>query len=120
MPAHCGPVSYTHLDVYKRQKLIDVGTAIVNDGFQPEGRGSSELLAKAESEVFAIAEGHSRGRQDFVPIKRALNEAFDVLQKRAESGSGVTGLPTGYVAVSYTHLDVYKRQVCANRALAMC
>jgi len=80
-----------------QRKLIDVGTAIVNDGFQPEGRGSSELLAKAESEVFAIAEGHSRGRQDFVPIKRALNEAFDVLQKRAESGSGVTGLPTGYV-----------------------
>ncbi|HOV96993.1 MAG TPA: replicative DNA helicase [Thermomonas sp.] len=80
-----------------QRRLIEVGTAIVNDGFQPEGRDSAELLAKAEQDVFAIAESHSRGRQDFVPIKRALNEAFDVLQKRAENGSGVTGLPTGYV-----------------------
>ena len=79
-----------------QRKLIDVGTAIVNDGFQPEGRDSAELLAKAEQEVFAIAEGHSRGRQDFVPIRKALIEAFDVLQKRAEAGTGVTGLPTGY------------------------
>ncbi|GAB1407552.1 hypothetical protein MASR1M8_14710 [Thermomonas brevis] len=79
-----------------QRKLIDVGTAIVNDGFQPEGRDSTELLAKAEQEVFAIAEGHSRGKQDFVPIRKALIEAFDVLQKRAEAGTGVTGLPTGY------------------------
>ncbi|HEY1070599.1 MAG TPA: DnaB-like helicase C-terminal domain-containing protein, partial [Thermomonas sp.] len=80
-----------------QRKLIDVGTAIVNDGFQPEGRDSGELLAKAEQEVFAIAEGHSRGKQDFTPVRRALAEAFEVLQKRAENGSGVTGLPTGYV-----------------------
>ena len=79
-----------------QRKLIDIGTAIVNDGFQPEGRDSSELLAKAEQEVFAIAEGHSRGRQDFTPVRTALIEAFDVLQKRAENGGSVTGLPTGY------------------------
>ncbi len=79
-----------------QRKLIDVGTAIVNDGFQPEGRDSGELLAKAEQDVFAIAEGHSRGKQDFTPVRRALAEAFEVLQKRAENGSGVTGLPTGY------------------------
>ena len=79
-----------------QRKLIDVGTGIVNDGFQPEGRDSAELLAKAEQEVFAIAEGHGRGRQDFTPVRSALIEAFDVLQKRAENGSGVTGLPTGY------------------------
>ena len=79
-----------------QRRLIDVGTAIVNDGFQPEGRDSTELLAKAEQEVFAIAEGSARGKQDFVPIRKALIEAFDVLQKRAESGGSVTGLPTGY------------------------
>ena len=79
-----------------QRRLIDVGTAIVNDGFQPEGRDSTELLAKAEKEVFAIAEGHARGKQDFTQVKVALREAFDVLQKRAENGSGITGLPTGY------------------------
>ncbi|MFT4198127.1 MAG: replicative DNA helicase [Pseudoxanthomonas sp.] len=78
------------------RQLIDVGTGIVNDGFQPDGRGSDELLAKAEQEVFAIAEAGSRGRADFTPVNTALREAFEVLQERFNSGGSITGLPTGY------------------------
>ncbi|MGO4549969.1 replicative DNA helicase [Lysobacter sp. 2RAF19] len=78
------------------RQLIDVGTEIVNDGFMPEGRDSAELLAKAEQDVFAIAEAGARGRTDFTPVNKALSEAFDVLQKRYESGGSITGLPTGY------------------------
>ena len=78
------------------RQLIEVGTGIVNDGFQPEGRDGAELLAKAEQQVFAIAEAGSRGRLDFTPVHRALHEAFEVLKQRQESGGGVTGLPTGY------------------------
>src|SRR5690606_15547345 len=36
------------------------------------------------------------GRMDYVSVHSALAEAFDVLQKRFESGGNVTGLPTGY------------------------
>ncbi|MHC9085184.1 replicative DNA helicase [Luteimonas sp. RIT-PG2_3] len=79
------------------RQLIEVGTGIVNDGFQPEGRDSSEILAKAEQDVFAIAEAGARGRTDFTPINKAMSEAFDVLQTRHQNGGGVTGLPTGYV-----------------------
>ena len=79
-----------------QRKLIDVGTGIVNDGFQPEGRDSTELLAKAEQEVFAIAESHSRVKQDFTPVRKALIDAFEILQVRASTGGGITGLPTGY------------------------
>jgi replicative DNA helicase len=78
------------------RQLIEVGTGIVNDGFQPEGRESSEILAKAEQEVFAIAEAGARGRSDFVPVNKAMAEAFDVLQTRYANGGGITGLPTGY------------------------
>ena len=78
------------------RQLIDVGTGIVNDGFQPEGRDAAELLAKAEQDVFAIAEAGARGRTDFTAVTTALSEAFDVLQKRYESGGSVTGMPTGY------------------------
>jgi len=78
------------------RQLIDVGTGIVNDGFLPDGRDSTEILAKAEQDVFAIAEAGARGRTDFTPVTKALSEAFDVLQKRYESGGSVTGLPTGY------------------------
>ena len=78
------------------RQLIEVGTGIVNDGFQPEGRESNELLAKAEQDVFRIAEAGSRGRRDFVAVNDALIEAFDVLQTRHASGGSITGLPTGY------------------------
>ena len=78
------------------RQLIDVGTGIVNDAFQPEGRDSSEILAASEQAVFAIAEAGSRGREDFVEIKRALNDAIGVLQDRANNPGSVTGMPTGY------------------------
>ena len=78
------------------RQLIEVGTGIVNDGFQPDGRDSGEILAKAEQEVFAIAEAGARGRTDFVAMNKALSEAFDVLQTRYANGGAVTGLPTGY------------------------
>ena len=79
------------------RQLIDVGTGIVNDAFQPEGRESGEILAKAEQEVFAIAEAGSRGRADFVAVNSAMKEAMEVLQQRFDNGGSVTGLPTGYV-----------------------
>jgi replicative DNA helicase len=78
------------------RKLIEVGTTIVNDGFQPEGRESSEILSAAEQQVFAIAEAGARGRTDFTAIYTALSEAFDVLQTRYAAGGSVTGLSTGY------------------------
>ncbi|MGO1068962.1 replicative DNA helicase [Lysobacter sp. CA199] len=78
------------------RKLIEVGTEIVNDGFQPDGRDSGEILAKAEQQVFAIAEAGARGRTDFTPVTKALSEAFDMLQTRYANGGSVTGIPTGY------------------------
>ena len=59
------------------QSMIEVGTGIVNDGFQPDGRDSSEILSIAEQQVFAIAEAGARGRSDFVPVTKALIEAFE-------------------------------------------
>ncbi|MGE8234205.1 MAG: DnaB-like helicase N-terminal domain-containing protein, partial [Stenotrophomonas sp.] len=78
------------------RQLIQVGTDIVNDGFQPEGRDSSELLQTAEKSVFAIAEQGARGRTDFVAMPGALKDAFEELRNRFENGGNITGLPTGY------------------------
>ena len=78
------------------RQLIEVGTEIVNDAFQPEGKESDEMLAIAEQKVFAIAEQGARGRTDFVAMNDALKDAFEVLRVRSESGGTVTGLPTGY------------------------
>jgi replicative DNA helicase len=78
------------------RQLIDVGTGIVNDGFQPDGRESSEILEEAERQVLAIAQANTSGKTDFTAVTKALSEAFDLLQTRYTNGSGVTGLATGY------------------------
>lgn len=78
------------------RQLIEAGTEIVNDGFQPEGRDSQEVLSAAEQRVFKIAEQGRRGRADFVSLREAMKDAFALLQERYENQGNVTGLPTGF------------------------
>jgi replicative DNA helicase len=79
------------------RQLIEVGTSIANDGFQPEGRPSREILESAEQQVFRIAEAGSRGRQGFVAMRSAVKDAFQQLQERFENKGSITGLPTGFL-----------------------
>lgn len=97
-PSAANIVAYAEIvrDKAVMRQLIGVGTEIVNDGFQPDGRDSTELLANAEQKVFAIAEAGARGRTDFTPVNAALKDAFEVLRVRSESGGTITGLPTGF------------------------
>ncbi len=79
------------------RNLIDVGTQIVNDAFQPAGRGSREVLEGAEQAVFKIAEAGARGRSGLQPMNSAVKEAFRILTKRFENKGAITGLPTGFI-----------------------
>ena len=78
------------------RQLIDAGTEIVGDGFQPEGRSSQEILETAEQKVFHIAESGARGKKGFVQMRSAVKEAFQILHQRYESKGSVTGLATGF------------------------
>lgn len=78
------------------RRLIEAGSRIVSEAFQPNGRDSDELLADAEQRIFRIAEDRARGQADFLAIGPAMAEAFDLLQTRYHAGGGVTGLATGY------------------------
>jgi len=78
------------------RQLIDAGTEIVGDGFQPEGRSSQEILETAEQKVFHIAETGARGKKGFVQMRAAVKEAFQILHQRYESKGSVTGLATGF------------------------
>ena len=81
-----GPVSYTHLDVYKRQPLISA-----EDFYVPE-----------HTEIF-------RAMQSMY-LKSKNIDVVTLIDELVKSGtydeSGGREYP-----VSYTHLDVYKRQV---------
>ncbi|HEX6833848.1 MAG TPA: replicative DNA helicase [Rudaea sp.] len=78
------------------RQLIDAGTQITGDAFQPEGRSTQEILEGAEQKVFQIAEAGARGRKSFVSMRAAVKEAFSILHQRYENKGSVTGLPTGF------------------------
>ncbi len=79
------------------RRLIQAGTEIVNDGFQPGNVPIKDVLDKAEERVFKIAELGDKGRKDYVSLREAMKDAFQVLQERYESQGSVTGLPTGFL-----------------------
>ena len=84
-------VSYTHLDVYKRQ-LSDGKMAFVNCAYGDEP--ALERQKQGESVRWSL-------------------DARQKLTIRLSKDDGVTwndGLMIAEEAVSYTHLDVYKRQ----------
>ncbi|HEB96207.1 MAG TPA: replicative DNA helicase [Sedimenticola thiotaurini] len=78
------------------RQLIRVGTEIADSGFQPEGRGSAELLDLAESRVFEIAEQGARGQGGFEPLKDLLTKAVDRIETLFASDEPITGLSTGF------------------------
>ncbi len=78
------------------RQLARVGTEISNSAFNPEGRGSVELLDEAERKVFEIAEQGSRGNQTYTAIKDLLAGAVDRIDDLYNRESPYTGIPTGF------------------------
>lgn len=78
------------------RSLIAAGNQISGSAFTTDGRTASELVDKAESLVFEIAEKGSRGKVGFRPLKNILPDAVDRIDLLHQSGSEITGIPTGY------------------------
>ena len=102
-----GPVSYTHLDVYKRQGGNADSLCLVADA-DIDGDGASEWRA--------LFTGDAERDQLRALIDEGLVDSVD-LYKVGHHGSK-NALDDEEAAVlspvSYTHLDVYKRQVLLN------
>ena len=99
------PVSYTHLDVYKRQRLLLAGILLFT--------AASLLCGVAPTLWLLIAARAAQGLG--AAIMMALTIAFvgeTVAKEKTGSAMGLLG--TMSAPVSYTHLDVYKRQVPAG------
>jgi len=77
------------------RQLIQIGTDIANSAFNPDGRGSRELLDHAEEKVFAIAEQGNRGK-GFTGINELLTRAVERIDQLFQLDNPVTGLPTGW------------------------
>ena len=125
----CGkPVSYTHLDVYKRQVTPDVLLAKGQTHYVCQLR-ANDYFASPEGQQFArlkqkIVEGCQDRRAFSPPIPANVWEKINIVRysRRACLGCPFSSqcqyarlrdelkFTNGIIPVSYTHLDVYKRQ----------
>jgi replicative DNA helicase len=53
------------------------------------------ILDKAEERIFKIAQ--TSNTQNFIPVKSALGEAFERLDKLSKNKGGIRGAPTGFI-----------------------
>ena len=103
-----GAVSYTHLDVYKRQ-VCNGEKGILE--FNAERPVKSNKLVSFQSGIMSNqvpAEAYAvltLTEDENAKIKEVIKAAAGTVEKLADGNVKV------YVPVSYTHLDVYKRQV---------
>ena len=107
------PVSYTHLDVYKRQEDVFANIdKILNREMNISKRSVLEIQSAGDSIDFPYAlNDFSVSRNEttsMITIETHINDEFLTYYW----GDGlIISTPTGSTAVSYTHLDVYKRQL---------
>ena len=113
------PVSYTHLDVYKRQAEPRGRPVVAQPHDRPAAARRLEGVGRRHREG-ALARRH---RED--PLRLELDDLIGVRERPAEEArveahpaperDGARGQhldlgDIGVPPVSYTHLDVYKRQ----------
>ena len=95
------PVSYTHLDVYKRQV---VSRAFGDKLDEQDFIGDSYILEVSSP-------GLGRPLKKEKDYERSMGKELEIRTYRAiDRQKEFYGVLHAYDAVSYTHLDVYKRQ----------
>lgn len=77
------------------RQLIEICGDIVDNSFNTGGRPSKEILDKAESRIFKIAEQQSRGVGP-VDISALLSKATARIDYLYHSNELITGIPTGF------------------------
>jgi replicative DNA helicase len=75
------------------RRLIDVSTTIIQDTYANQGE-VDRLLDEAEQRIFQIAQTHDR--KGFVWIKELLWPAMEQIEVLSQTGSAITGVPTGF------------------------
>ena len=77
------------------RQLINVSHDVAESAFNTEGRKSLEILDKAESAIFEIAEQQKKGSgpQD---IKSFLKKTVDRIDELYKNKSAITGVTTGF------------------------
>lgn len=96
-------------DKHRLRRLIEAAGQILYDAYHPTEDAASvgEVLDKAESRIFAIAE------QAQVNDAQALSELLQIEIERLEAieGKGVSGIPTGYTELDEKLSGLHKGEM---------
>ena len=101
MESGAGTVSYTHLDVYKRQGLNNV---VIVKPATPGYEAAPTVIVQGHLDM--VAEKTPDSPSNFLTDGLELEVDGDFIRAKGTTLGGDDGI----AAVSYTHLDVYKRQ----------
>ena len=109
------PVSYTHLDVYKRQgeimtqRTLPDNAILIPDNASCVFRGVLFDVYQWQQKMFDGSHGtfEMLRRPDTIAVV-AIDDDGKIIACHEEQPGGV--LRQNHITVSYTHLDVYKRQ----------
>lgn len=77
------------------RQMIAAAGDIADSAFNAQGRSIVELLDAAEQKVFSISESGTRGSGP-VNLKEYLTKTMDRIDTLFQSGTAITGVPTGY------------------------
>lgn len=95
VPSSSHVVSYAQIVQKKAtlRRLLQVASEITGLGYQ-ETEKIEELLDQAEQKIFGVSQKYLK--QNFIPIKSVLTEAFDRIDELHRESGKLRGIPTGY------------------------
>lgn len=94
---------------YLRRRLIEVSTNITTSAYE-EDSDTNEVVDNAEKQIFTVTKERKSG--EFMSISEVLRNTQAHLEALAQSGSAITGLPTGF-----TQFDLLTRGLHENELI---
>jgi replicative DNA helicase len=79
------------------RKLAEVGTAIAESAFTPQGKEAKQLLDEAETKILEIGESGGRGQSGLRKMSALLGEVMERIDELYKNPASVTGVATGFV-----------------------
>lgn len=83
-------------DQSTKRRLIELASRTADQAFNETG-DIKQMLDEVESDIFAIAQQQSH--RDFIGLKEIVANSFERLEDFMKNGSGMRGVPTGFIDV---------------------
>src|SRR5512139_3271457 len=79
------------------RQLAEVGTAIAESAYTPQGKEAKQLLDEAETKILEIGESGGRTAQGLRKMSSLLGEVMERIDELYKNPASVTGVATGFV-----------------------